>query len=213
MVVPFSIWQRFLNKLLINYNIEVILVKKYLVAVLVFFGVSAMFAQTPQKLAYVDMSKISEQLPVAIKAKADLEAIGNKWQAELDSMNTELQQEYADFQKKVQAYQEKAPTLSKAQKDKQEKELKEQQKTFVDKDNSLKAFQQEKFAQGTGEYYKKQEELLKPIRNKIAEAIKLVSKDEGVQFVFDKSGDLVLPYADPAFDLTYKVLDKLTKMK
>ncbi|MDP4116810.1 MAG: OmpH family outer membrane protein, partial [Bacteroidota bacterium] len=80
-------------------------------------------------------------------------------------------------------------------------------------DNSLKAFQQEKFAQGTGEYYKKQEELLKPIRNKIAEAIKLVSKDEGVQFVFDKSGDLVLPYADPAFDLTYKVLDKLTKMK
>jgi outer membrane protein len=188
-------------------------VKKYLVAVLVLFGVSAMFAQTTQKLAYVDMSKISEQLPAAIKAKADLEAIGNKWQAELDSMNTELQEQYGEFQKKVQAYQEKAPTMSKAQKDKQEKELKEQQKTFVEKDNSLKAYQQEKFAQGTGEYYKKQEELLKPIRLKIADAIKAVCKDEGVQFVFDKSGDLVLPYADPAFDLTYKVLDKLTKMK
>jgi hypothetical protein len=32
-----------------------------------------------------------------------------------------------------------------------------------------------------------------------------------MQFVFDKSGDIILLYADSAFDITFQVLDKLKR--
>jgi outer membrane protein len=40
-------------------------------------------------------------------------------------------------------------------------------------------------------------------------AISEVSKTEGMHFVFDKTGDVILLYADDQFDITFKVLDKL----
>ncbi|NNG26892.1 MAG: OmpH family outer membrane protein, partial [Ignavibacteriaceae bacterium] len=42
-------------------------------------------------------------------------------------------------------------------------------------------------------------------------AIEQVAKDEAMQFVLDKSGDIILLYADAAFDITFKVLDKLKR--
>ena len=56
---------------------------------------------------------------------------------------------------------------------------------------------------------KKQEEIFNPVKDKIYKAIEEVAKKEGMQFVFDKSGDIILLYADPQYDITYKVLDKL----
>lgn len=64
---------------------------------------------------------------------------------------------------------------------------------------------------GIGEIYKKQEELFSPIKAKIYAAIEKVAKEESMQFVFDKSGDIILLYADSAFDITFKVLDRLRR--
>jgi outer membrane protein len=72
-------------------------------------------------------------------------------------------------------------------------------------------FRKTKFTQGTGEIFKKQEELFAPIKTKIYAAIEKVSKEENMQFVFDKSGDIILLYADASFDITYKVLDRLKR--
>jgi len=57
----------------------------------------------------------------------------------------------------------------------------------------------------------KQEEIFNPVKKKIYTAIEQVAKSEGMQFVFDKSGDIVLLYADSSFDITYQVLDKLKR--
>ena len=70
-------------------------------------------------------------------------------------------------------------------------------------------FRKDKFAQGTGEIYKKQDEIFGPVKDKIYKAIQKVAKKEGMKFVFDKAGDVVLLYADAEYDLTYKVLDLL----
>ncbi|HQJ45692.1 MAG TPA: OmpH family outer membrane protein, partial [Ignavibacteriaceae bacterium] len=56
-----------------------------------------------------------------------------------------------------------------------------------------------------------QEELFAPIKVKIYAAIEKVAKEENMQFVFDKSGDIILLYADSAFDITFKVLDRLRR--
>jgi outer membrane protein len=45
------------------------------------------------------------------------------------------------------------------------------------------------------------------------EAIGQVAQDEGMSFIFDKTGDVLLLYADESYDMTYKVLDKLRRQK
>ena len=155
--------------------------------------------QIPIKIGYVDSEVILAQFPEAIKAKSDLEGMITKWKKEVDSMSTDLQKSYADFQKQAQTM-------------KQEDAQKKQQQ-FVAQDQKIQQYQQSKLGQPNGEYFQKQDQLMKPVKEKIFKAIDEVSKEENMQFVFDKAGDVVLLKADPQFDITYKVLDLLKRGK
>lgn len=169
--------------------------KKYiLIAALFFVGSNLIFAQT-QKIGYVDSQVILNQLPEAIKAQGDLDALSNKWSAHLDSMT-------ANYQKALADYQQKASKMT-------DKEKLDVQQKLVSQEQQIIDYRKDKFAQGTGEIYKKQDEIFGPVKTKIYAAIKEVAKAEGMKFVFDKAGDVVLLYADPQYDLTYKVLDRL----
>ncbi len=164
------------------------------VAAFLLISSNLIFAQT-QKIGYVDSQVILNQLPEAIKAQGDLDALNNKWAAHLDSMTTDYQKALADYQKKADTMNGKA-------------KLALQQK-LVNEQQEIINYRKDKFAQGTGEIYKKQDEIFGPVKKKIYAAIKAVAREEGMKFVFDKAGDVVLLYADPQYDLTYKVLDRL----
>jgi outer membrane protein len=170
-------------------------VKKYFVMLLIFFACSAFMSAQTQKLGYVDSQVILSQFPDAIKAQGDLEAISSSWSAHLDSIRANYQQALADYQKK-------ANTMP-------ENEKQAAQQKLVSQENDVVGYNRLKFAQGTGEIYKKQDEIFGPVKSKIYKAIKDVAQKEDVKFVFDKAGDAVLLYADSAADLTYKVLDYL----
>lgn len=163
----------------------------------IIFSCTLTFAQTTQKLGYVDSQTILTQLPESIKAQGDLDALTNKWTAQLDSMTQAYQANLANYQKQANTMPD-------------DKKLTAQQ-NLIAQEQSLIDFRRQKFAQGTGEIYKKQEELFNPVKAKIYAAIEDVAKREGMQFVFDKSGDIILLYADSAFDITYQVLDKLKR--
>ncbi len=173
--------------------------KKYLLILSILFlsAVGLIQAQTNQKLGYVDSQVILTQWSEAIKAQGDLDALTNKWSAQLDSMTQAYQQSANDYQKQVNTMPE-------------DKKLSSQQK-LVQMENDIMTFRKDKFAQGTGEIYKKNDEIFAPIKSKIYDAIGKVAKEEGMNFIFDKSGDIILLYADSAFDVTYKVLDKLKR--
>lgn len=157
------------------------------------------FAQNPQKTGYVDSQIILTQLPEAIKAQSDLDALTSVWSNQVDSMKMALQQQYADVQKQL-------ATMTDDQKQIKQKEL-------IEKEQQIYAFQNQKFGQPNGEIYQKQETIFEPVKKKIYAAIELVAQEEGMQFVFDKSGDILLLYADAAFDITFKVLDSLKRGK
>jgi outer membrane protein len=163
----------------------------------ILFSCTLTFAQTAQKLGYVDSQTILTQLPESIKAQGDLDALTSKWTAQLDSMTQTYQANLANYQKQANTMPD-------------DKKLTAQQ-NLIAQEQSLIDFRRQKFAQGTGEIYKKQEELFNPVKAKIYKAIEDVAKREGMQFVFDKSGDIILLYADSAFDITYQVLDKIKR--
>ncbi len=176
--------------------------KKVVIICFVFFAVSLM-AQTAapavQKIGYVDSEVILQQFPEAIKAKSDLEGLGAKWKKELDSIAADAQKAYAEYQKEAEK--------------KKPEELKAMQQKLAEKEQRYTQLQQQKFGQPNGEYFQRQEALMKPIKAKIFKAIEDISKEEGMNFVFDKVGDQFLLKADAQFDITFKVLDLLKRGK
>jgi len=171
-------------------------VKKFLFAVTLIFISTNLFAQSPVKLGYVDSQVILAQFSEAIKAQGDLDAITAKWSAQVDSMTLAYQQALADYQKQANTMTE-------------EKKL-EAQKNLIAQEQGILDFRRQKFGQN-GEIYQMQEQIFDPVKKKIYAAIEQVAKTEGMQFVFDKSGDIILLYADSAFDITFQVLDKLKR--
>lgn len=173
--------------------------KKFLfIAAIVALQTMNLFAQNPQKIGYVDSEVILKALPEAIKAQGDLDNLTKRYYAQVDSMSIRLQEDIASYQKQqgtMKANQQK-----------------EAQQALVQKQQDLELFKQQTFGQG-GTLVKKQEELFAPIKERIMKGIQDVAKDEALNFVFDKSGDIILLYADTTYDVTYKVLDKLKRGK
>jgi outer membrane protein len=170
-------------------------VKNVLLFTILVFACSNIFAQTVQKTGYVDSQIILAQYAPAIKAQSDLDALAAKWTAQRDSMLAELQTAYQSY-----GTQKEMMTPDKQR---------ETEQDLVMKQQKIQRFESEKFAQPNGELYKKNEEFLAPVKAKIMDAIAQVAQQEGLHFVFDKTGDVILLYADDQFDVTYKVLDKL----
>jgi len=193
MGIPFSIRKRFLIT-----NKEVTL--KTIVFILLSFVTVNLVAQNNSlKIGWVDSQIILQQYPPAIKAQSDLDALTQKWSKKIDSMTKELQQAYQTAQKQ----------LANMTPDKQ----KEVQQDLVMKEQKIQEFRQKKFGQPNGEFFAKQTELMQPIKDKIMKAIEVVRKHEGMNYIFDKAGGVVVLYADPEFDLTNAVLDKLKRGK
>lgn len=171
--------------------------KNFIISVvLLLIGGTSVFAQT-QKIGYVDSQVILTQYPAAIKAQGDLDALTNLWSAKLDSMSTAYQQA-------LTSYQQQANTMP------QDQQVTAQQ-NIVNMEQTIMNFRRQKFSQPDGEIYAKQEEIFAPVKKSIYAAIQSVAVEEGMKFVFDKSGDILLLYADAAFDITFKVLDRLKR--
>ncbi len=170
--------------------------KKFLLGAALIVVSTNLFAQSSLKLGYVDSQVILAQYSEAIKAQGDLDALTSKWSTQVDSMTLAYQQALADYQKQANTMPE-------------DKKL-EAQKNLIAQEQAILDFRRQKFGQ-TGEIYQVQEQIFNPVKKKIYEAIEQIAKAEGMQFVFDKSGDIILLYADSAFDITFQVLDKLKR--
>jgi len=165
---------------------------KKLIILFALFFVCPIFAQV--KIGYINSEAIMKQLPEAQDAQRKLDNLVQEWQAELRKLESEWKQKY-------DAYDRDKLIMSDQTRAEKEKEL-------VDLENRIMQYREQKFGQN-GELFQKQEEFMKPIQNKIFNALEKIAKDEGYDFVFDKSGEILLLYANEKYDLTNKVLQAL----
>ncbi|MCL5021628.1 MAG: OmpH family outer membrane protein [Bacteroidetes bacterium] len=160
-----------------------------------------MFAVSPKneplKIGYVNSATILNQLPDAQGAQRKLDALMKAWSDTVDQMSKE-------YQTKVDSYTKQSAMMTDQAKQQAQQDINALQQQIL-------AYRQEKVGQG-GELDQTRELLLKPIRDKVYGVIARVAKAEKMQFVLDKSDQAaVILYADPDYDLTYKVLDILTR--
>lgn len=146
------------------------------------------------KIGYVDSNTIFDKLPDAQDAKQKLDTYVRDWKTELTKMQSDLSARKDDYERR------KLIMTEQTRKD-METEIAKLQKDIDD-------YRDKKF--GTrGELFQKQDELMKPIQNKVFSVIKEVAQQEDLDFVFDRSSDVTLLYAKDKYDITPLVLGKL----
>ncbi|MCX8057568.1 MAG: OmpH family outer membrane protein [Ignavibacteria bacterium] len=166
---------------------------KKLIILFAFFFISVpIFAQV--KIGFINSEAIMKELPEAQDAQRKLDNLVQEWQAELRRLESEWKMKY-------DAYDRDKLIMSDQTRAEKEKEL-------VDLENRIMQYREQKFGQN-GELFQKQEEFMKPIQNKIFTTLEKIAKEEGYDFVFDKSGEILLLYANEKYDLTNKVLQAL----
>lgn len=166
--------------------------KKQIILVLIF--AATVLSAGAQKFAYVDTQYILDNIPEFSEAQAQLDEISAQWQKEIETRLAEVDKMYKD-------YQAQSVLLPDDMKKKKEQEI-------VDKEKEAKALQRQRFGKD-GDLFKKRQELVKPIQEKIYNAIQELSNSNNYAVVFDKGGSLTMMYANPKYDISDDVLDNM----
>jgi outer membrane protein len=166
--------------------------KKYIFISFLMFFSSFSFAQL--KIGYIDSDAIMDKLPDVQDARQKLDALIQEWQGELNKLENQWKTKYDDYEKRklIMTDQTRAETEA----------------ALVQLENQIAQYREKKFGTN-GELFQKQDELMKPVQNKIFSILKEIAEKENYDFVFDRSGDIMILYAKEQYDLTQTVIDQL----
>ena len=148
-------------------------------------------ANAQVKIAHVNTADVLDAMPDKAKAEKNLEKYYGELQSQLETMAKE-------YQTKMQDYEANQATMSNLVKQSKEKEI-------VDLQTRITQFQ----ANAENEFENKRAELLKPILDKIQNAINAVGKEKGYTYMLDLATGAAVYVGDNAVDATKDVKSKL----
>ncbi len=157
-----------------------------------FLLVTAIAAQA-QKTAYciIDSRYILEKIDDYKDAQGKLDNLSKTWQEEIDVNMAEVDKMY-------KGYQAERPMLSDEMRKKREDEI-------VAKERMAKDLQKARFGY-EGDLFKKRQEFVKPIQDRVFNAVQKMASQKAYDLVLDKAGGVTLFYADPKLDRSEDVL-------
>jgi outer membrane protein len=164
------------------------------IIVLTVLVLAATLSGAAQKFAFVDSEYIRNNIPAFTAAQQQLDKLSEGWEKEVADG-------YAAVESLYKNYQAEVVLLSQDQKKKREDAI-------IAKEKEIKDLQNKYFGM-EGELYKKREELVKPIQDEILKAIKEISVEGSYAVIFDTSTGSNILFANPKFDLSDQVLEKL----
>ncbi len=147
-----------------------------------------------QKYAFVDTEYIRRNIPAFTTAQEQLDNLSRRWEKEISDGYGVVEQMY-------KSYQNEAPLLSQDMKIKREEAI-------VNKEKEMKDLQNRYFGM-EGELFKKREELVKPIQDEILKAIRDIAVEGSYAVIFDSAAGGNILFANPKFDISDQVLEKL----
>src|SRR6476469_3476258 len=147
-----------------------------------------------QRYAIIDTKYILDKLPDYKAAQKQLDDIAAGWQKEIDDLQQELDRMYKDFDAEQ-------VMLSDELKKKREDQL------FA-KEKALRDLQRKRFG-FEGDLFKKRGELIKPVQDKVYNAVQKLAAARGYDFILDKSEGITVIFADPKLEKSDDVLREL----
>jgi outer membrane protein len=166
--------------------------KQFLLACTLAFSICTI--ATAQRYAVVDSKYILDKMPDYKTAQKQLDQISAQWQKEIDDKQVILDKMYKDFEGEE-------VMLSDDLKKKREDELFNHEKEVRDLQRKRFGFE--------GDLFKKRQELIKPVQDKVYNAIQKIAVTRMYDFILDKSEGITVIFADPKLDKSDDVLREL----
>ncbi len=152
------------------------------------------FAVNAQRYAVIDSKYILEKIPDYKEAQTRLDQFSTLWQQEIDQKQAALDKMFRDFDAEQ-------VMLTDELKKKRSDEL-------YNKEKELRDLQRKRFG-FEGDLFKKRQELIKPIQDKVYNAIQKMATEKQYDFILDKSEGITVIFADPKLDKSEDILRSL----
>jgi outer membrane protein len=147
-----------------------------------------------QRYAIIDTKYILSKIPEYRDADKKLQLVGEQWQKEIDDKQAILDKMYKN-------YEAEQVMLTEELRKKREDEL------FV-KEKEIRDLQKKRFGY-EGDLFKERQKLVKPIQDKVYNAIQKIAVARVYDFILDKSEGITVIFADPKLDKSDEVLREL----
>lgn len=148
-------------------------------------------AVNAQRYAIIDTKYILSKIPEYKDANAKLEEIADAWQKEIDQIQSDLDKMYRvlDAERAMLT-----PEL-----------LKKREDEIFNKEKQVRDLQRRRFGY-EGDYFRKKQELVKPIQDRVFNAVQKLATERMYDFILDKSEGITVIFADPKLDKSDDVL-------
>jgi outer membrane protein len=156
--------------------------------------ITAILVTSAQRYAVIDSKYILEKLPEYKSAQQKLDQYSEQWQEEIDTKSAALDKMYKD-------YDAEQVMLSDELKKKREDEL-------FNREKELRDLQKKRFGY-EGDIFKKRQELIKPVQDKVYNAVQKLAVAKLYDFILDKSEGITVIFADPKLDKSDDVLREM----
>ncbi len=151
-------------------------------------------AQAQQKIGYVNSDYVLEQMPEYATIQQQLDRIAQTWQDELDQTKEDLDGQFREYQARELLY-----TNEERQRRRQE---------ILQAEEALERLRVKYFGP-EGDIFLQQEQLMRPVQEKILQAINEVADSEGYDYIFDSSGEFLFMFKREQYDVSIEVLQEL----
>jgi outer membrane protein len=147
-----------------------------------------------QRYAVIDTKYILDKMPEYREAQKTLDRMSEQWQQEIEAKQRELDQLYRSFEAEQ-------VMLSDELRKKREDEL-------FNREKELRDLQKKRFG-FEGDLFKKRQELVKPLQDKVYNAVQKLAVARQYDFILDKSEGITVIFADPKLDKSDDVLREI----
>jgi outer membrane protein len=167
------------------------IMKKIIITATLALAASVLYAQ---RFAYVDSEYILSNIPEYNDAIEEIDDLSIRWQREIE-------ERFQEIDRLFQRFQAEAPLLSDDMRRRREQEI-------VDKERDAQNLQRRRFG-AEGDLFRKRQEMLRPIQDRVYSSIEKIAKNGNYVFVFDRSDNANILFADPRVDISNQVLNDM----
>lgn len=174
------------------------MIKKVLLTLVVCIISSPFFAQQQnnQRIAFVDIEYVLENIPEYAQAQTQLDKKVTNWQLDLDKIKSEIELMQVDLSN------EKALLTADL--------IEEKEEDIAIKQEELKALESKYFS-SNGDLFSLRKQLVTPIQDMVYNSVQEIAKTRRFDLVLNKSSDLIILYASKQADISDLVLRSIVR--
>ena len=147
-----------------------------------------------QKIGYVDSDYILERIPEFATIQQNIDRQAAEWESEIEEAQKGVDDMFREYQARELLYTNE--------------ERKRKRDEIVQAEQEAERLRNRYFGP-EGELFVQQDNLMRPLQEKLVKAIEDVAAEEGYDYIFDKSGDFLFLFAREQYDMSDRVLEEL----